>query len=147
MALRCKLDVTATTVRTLGVYLPASSRRFILSASELPALSSAMEKGLELAEGSKSSRLLSSFFRRLARATLKLTNGMIQRLLLEIQRITLTTTDSIRLGRTVQRLDCRSPNQALITEQNGHRFLRGGHFDLRQSWQIQTMHNTNFKDT
>jgi hypothetical protein len=97
-----------------------------------------MEQGSELAKGSNFSRLPSSFFRRLAQATLKLTNGMIQRLLLEIERITLTTTDSIRLGRTVPRLNSRSPNQALITNQNGDRFLRGGYFDFRQSWPIQT---------
>ena len=75
-----------------------------------------MEQVLKLAKGSKFSRLLSSFFRRLARATatLKLTNGMIQRLLLEVERITLTTTDSIRLGRTAPRLNSRFPTKHLL---------------------------------
>jgi hypothetical protein len=86
------------------VYLLASSRCFMLNAAKLPALSPAMEQGLELVDGSKFSRLPSSFFRRLARPTLKLVNGTIQRLLLEVERTTLTTTDSIRLGHTVRRL-------------------------------------------
>jgi hypothetical protein len=77
----------------------------MLNAAKLPALSPAMEQGLELVDGSKFSRLPSSFSRRLARATLKLINGTIQRLSWEVERTTLTTTDLIRLGHTVRRLN------------------------------------------